>query len=495
MARLAPLLPTLHCLLYSTMLKAAARLPRLLSCSPACTCARRVYSTAPDEPCVLSSVLFRSLRQLTFHRCRAPTSSTEEAKAATEDTAPHATPSNYIFTRPQDAYDHTTSDPLFASLSSSTTTSTPPSRRPPVAPPSLLLPARPHLPPRQRQAQNLSRSEAQAFADLLAEILPDATESSSRRGGGGGIFDQLIPGVEKVQQAVRRKSGQQREKNKSHQQLELSEAEETRLDEMKEEMRGCRSDVELIRWALPAVFGLEAKHGLFPSLSSASSTATFELPSPTPTGDVLPTGPLSSLYPHLLHTLFLTLRDTYNSPHSALHIFQLASTLSPTSYIRGCTTALYDAMLSTRWWSFGDIESVGLGIQEMRERGVKISSTTRSLVDSIGSAVRIDQERAELKEKEQGYFSEEEINAWRKMERLVEENQEEVERKRRAADDERWRAREAITKRKYMEEREQAERDRPSLFMRGNSGREDGQVREPWDLTEREERERRDKGW
>ena len=265
---------------------------------------------------------------------------------------------------------------------------------------------------------------------------------------------------------------------------ELSQEEELKLDRMREELGGLRDEQEVLRWGFEKVFGYSreqskgvvVEQGLLGSLGQRNS------------------GISSRLYPELLLHLFLTLRDTYGSPHSALSIFKLASS-NPYSYISGCTSTLYYEVLKTRWQvGEGDVEGVLEGLEEMLSGGVKLESTSgaggggagekiKELVRAIGESIRIDRERAEgnvrlleergvfggeldegEREKEVGkrrWYGGKEVRGWTRMEWLLEGELDEAEEERRRRKEENWKARERELGYNSEEQENEREYERP----------------------------------
>ncbi|KAK4050778.1 hypothetical protein OIV83_003199 [Microbotryomycetes sp. JL201] len=413
---------------------------------------------------------------------------------------PPAGPSSYTATRTAAATNRTTSKPLATSQ---------------------------HQQPRgmQRQRQHLSQSESMSFLDLLSNILPARQAGATADAPLVGILDSLsqqhqqqqhhrattnshssAPGAassthDKAQQAVFR-----RIKRQLGTKVELGQLELERLDAMREQMMMFDSDVELLRWSMHNVFGFQLDADLasiFPDMSVVahpppSSEATFTQASDI--DDVK--GPASPIYADLLLSLFTLLRDTHRAPHAALHVFQLASA-TPFSYVKGCTTALYNEVLRTRW-NLGDVESVAAGIDDMRSVGVRIDERTRDIVNEIGQAMREDEDLAcarfdhrqqqstsanpaaikqqaddeemataavssseDLQAKKDAVisnlrlFSPRQIAAWARMEKIVQENLEEIWFRKRQADEQKWRDRD----RQNEADRQRAEADRPSLIL------------------------------
>ncbi|GAA6012236.1 hypothetical protein JCM10207_002773 [Rhodosporidiobolus poonsookiae] len=267
------------------------------------------------------------------------------------------------------------------------------------------------------QRQHLTDSEAQAFADLLGEILPrSSAAASSSSKPGSGIFDiltarpdtnaRLEAGIGKVQEALRRKVGKRadlgmglderggRVSRKARDQL--TEHDELVLDGLKEELHALKSDRDVLVWAMRNVFGFPPQSGdVFPDPAQLAPSTTQPRTSPADAdADAPSTGPASRIYPNLLHLTFLTLRDVHSSPLSALALFNLAAS-NAQSYISGCTTQLYAEVLRTRW-DQGDVEGVLAGLEEMRGAGLRVDEKVKELVRAIGDAVRVDGERAEM---------------------------------------------------------------------------------------------------
>ena len=296
----------------------------------------------------------------------------------------------------------------------------------------------------------------------MSTFLPESSRDGSATG---------LAGLETIQAALRKKTVSRELNWAKKTKAILTREQEERLDELKEIMLSFQTDRELLAWSMQAVFDFPpTKTGegtLFPdprkainshnSLNSASYATTVD-PS------AMPRGPFSPIYSELLLALFLLLRDTHLQPNSALHVFALAS-ITPHSYVLGCTTALYNEVLRTRWME-GDVISVAVALEEMRSGGVRIDGGTRAIVAAVGEAIRNDGRRADERAKAElpsplssisslslsssrsswpafdetsssvsrfsdsqinafRFFSTRQIAAWGKMERIVEENQDE----------------------------------------------------------------------
>lgn len=386
---------------------------------------------------------------------------------------------------------------------------------------------------RRRQRQTLSNAEAQAFADLLVEILPRSLQSGGspdekkyqgpvhkNASPGGAVFDLFLqngqspaisPGVERVQRAVLAKvaprSGLRLDEGtgrwERRAKASLTEEEELELDKLKQELVELKSDVDLFEWSMKHVFGLSpetfarykspnAYRGIFPDPTTIPVNTQYLGAAFTEPKTPLERAPgvMSRLFPDLLHLVFLVLRDVHHNPAAALAVFSLAAS-NPYSYINGCSPALYVEVLKTRW-SEGDVESVLSTMEEMRASGIRLDDKVRQLVAAIGEAVRVDSERAEAWVDylvEQGHFRDEpfegphdrereitkrrffdskQLGAWGRMEKMVEEEQDEFDAARRERENEKLDRQERARMRRIEVE---AGVERPRQDIRGRDER------------------------
>ncbi|CAO3622768.1 unnamed protein product [Mucor hiemalis] len=70
-------------------------------------------------------------------------------------------------------------------------------------------------------------------------------------------------------------------------------------------------------------------------------------------------------------------------PYLALTIFELAKYKSLNSYILGCTTKVYDAMLLLKWEAWRDVYGMLNLIEEMTVNGITYSNDSRRIVRSV----------------------------------------------------------------------------------------------------------------
>lgn len=87
-------------------------------------------------------------------------------------------------------------------------------------------------------------------------------------------------------------------------------------------------------------------------------------------------------------------------PYLALTIFELAKCKSLDSYILGCTTRVYDAMLLLRWEAWRDVYGMLNLIEEMTVNGITYSNDSRRIVRSV--VQEIEAEGNDLDEETEG---------------------------------------------------------------------------------------------
>ncbi|KAI8997254.1 hypothetical protein BDB01DRAFT_830858 [Pilobolus umbonatus] len=97
---------------------------------------------------------------------------------------------------------------------------------------------------------------------------------------------------------------------------------------------------------------------------------------------------------------------SYRDPYLAITIFELAKSKNIDSYIHGCTTEVYNTLLSLRWNVWGDLYGVLNLIEEMALYGIERNDVTQRTVFSI--IQHIEQEGALTTESQEGVFWNEE---------------------------------------------------------------------------------------
>jgi hypothetical protein len=160
--------------------------------------------------------------------------------------------------------------------------------------------------------------------------------------------------------------------------------------------------------------------------------------SPNPTNSEL-LHAIPKSYPFLLAETMKRFRYVFQDPHLSLYVFQIASTITPLSYILGCTTPTYNELLKIRWEIFCDIKGIEVAIEEMLKYGVELNSETFEILKSVGSEIGRDLLETEVRlENSLGYpptptqvlsqtkFLPHQISAWKGIELLMQEHDKEA---------------------------------------------------------------------
>ncbi|GAA5803089.1 hypothetical protein EDC94DRAFT_66314 [Helicostylum pulchrum] len=79
-----------------------------------------------------------------------------------------------------------------------------------------------------------------------------------------------------------------------------------------------------------------------------------------------------------------------SDPYLAITIFELAKAKSVESYIFGCTTKVYDAMLLLRWETWRDVYGMLNLVEEMTVNGIEYSNDSRRIVRSVVQEIESD---------------------------------------------------------------------------------------------------------
>lgn len=135
---------------------------------------------------------------------------------------------------------------------------------------------------------------------------------------------------------------------------QLSHAElEAGNDEAREQITLCDNLADLMAFAKREIWGI------------VENTKTDEQQQPY----VPKYGKHTPFYSSVLHTLFLTIRDRYHAPNTALAVPRITKSLGSESYVLGMTTALYNDMLKTHWEWLGDMHGVVETLKQARSTG------------------------------------------------------------------------------------------------------------------------------
>lgn len=303
-------------------------------------------------------------------------------------------------------------DNLFDDVDIAANVASPPARRwVPLDQPQGPVPQTASAFPRR---QSLTAQESAVFGELFEKLFaqrgstPQRSKTQGSRDPLSHVGIGLRPGdnratVDSLYGKLRRKSKRFEDPTEAN-----NSVEQKRL-----EMETFTTDRELLDWAIQNVFNASNANE-FPTripdeprsiLSKGSaSKKSSKSPSPSLSPDALSTSEpsldaeassqasedltrqfalQSSVYPHLLSTLIALFRDKFRNPHLALSIFATARTLSVPSYVFGCTTAVYNELIATRWAAFRDLPGVVEALAEMRTNGVLPDGHTRTLAMRI----------------------------------------------------------------------------------------------------------------
>ncbi|GJJ09373.1 hypothetical protein Clacol_003595 [Clathrus columnatus] len=139
------------------------------------------------------------------------------------------------------------------------------------------------------------------------------------------------------------------------------------LDQKKEEVALCHSDLQVLGWAVRELFGEADLENI-----SSTSTQTKDIPLPP------------ALYaPLLAYLMQFFISHPYYNYHTALALFTYAKTLSSASYVFGCNTAAYNVYLQARWAVEQDINEILVVLREMDANGVNYDFDTRTFFQKV----------------------------------------------------------------------------------------------------------------
>jgi len=120
-------------------------------------------------------------------------------------------------------------------------------------------------------------------------------------------------------------------------------------------MDACKNDFEVSVFLDQEVFSVMEAHAQGRRVAS-EATYSFDA--------------ISANYAGILLKAMKLYRSTYRNPLAAHTLFLRAKTLSAESYVLGCTVALYNELLLSRWESFTDLFSISEILDEMSANGV-----------------------------------------------------------------------------------------------------------------------------
>ena len=180
---------------------------------------------------------------------------------------------------------------------------------------------------------NITKAESEIFEDILNLLFQ---QSSSNENGDSTEQNNLNkPNIKKFKRV------------KSSEQDKL-------LDEYREEIINCKTDLDLFNWSKVNLLRLDS------------------------------TDPL---LPYILSDLMMIFRDIYKNPHLSLALFNFIKSKNIYSYVLGCTTKCYNELIITRYFCFKDLLGVLNSLEEMLTNGVKRDKDTENLVENIRNDV------------------------------------------------------------------------------------------------------------
>ncbi|KAG2221086.1 hypothetical protein INT45_008607 [Circinella minor] len=109
----------------------------------------------------------------------------------------------------------------------------------------------------------------------------------------------------------------------------------------------------------------------------------IDFTTPTTTKGKSDTATYPSYYPKLLTRSIEQAGMTFQDPYLALSIFEHAKNHSVMSYVSGCTTEVYNAMLTMRWKLWQDVHGMLNLVEEMMANGVDYDNETRRIVQMV----------------------------------------------------------------------------------------------------------------
>lgn len=98
-------------------------------------------------------------------------------------------------------------------------------------------------------------------------------------------------------------------------------------------------------------------------------------------------------YPRYYHRVLTKAIEhaSRKDPYLALSIFEIAKGKSMESYILGCTTKVYDAILLLRWETWRDVHGMLHLVEEMTVNGIEYSNDSRRIIRSVAQEIEADE--------------------------------------------------------------------------------------------------------
>lgn len=154
---------------------------------------------------------------------------------------------------------------------------------------------------------------------------------------------------------------------------------ETEFDKKREAMFACKSDQELLQWAIREVFIQPSAPADGPSPGAPDTSSSNNPEEALNKPKELHPG----IYGRVVASIMKEFREQYNNPHLAIAIFDYTRRLSIVSYVTGCTAPSYNELMRTHWVSFHNIRAVVNVAEEMRVNGVFPDQASFLLLNQI----------------------------------------------------------------------------------------------------------------
>ena len=153
------------------------------------------------------------------------------------------------------------------------------------------------------------------------------------------------------------------------------------LDKSIKEMKACETDLELWHWMDEHVFSTAAGDSPTTAATNKPQQESEEKGHSKPPS-------LSASYADLLVAGMEILRGNFNDLAGAISIFERTKRLGAESYVVGCSTAVYNQILETKWESFRDMYKIVELIQEMKANAIEPNRKTVEILRAITAEVK-----------------------------------------------------------------------------------------------------------
>lgn len=97
--------------------------------------------------------------------------------------------------------------------------------------------------------------------------------------------------------------------------------------------------------------------------------------------------PLPYYYDRFIERAINHASMTLKEPYLAVAIFEQVKATSIESYVSGCTTSVYNELLSVRWKAWRDIHGMMTLVEEMMSKGISYDGNTRRIIQMVANEV------------------------------------------------------------------------------------------------------------